>query len=108
MTPGQPLNLSVVDLGATWAHLCWQAPSNEGEPGIARYNISATPPSGVEVTAVTVDMSDATRLNVSGLLPNVEYEFRVRAVAMALDVQSAGLFSESEIRTTGVTGMHMS
>lgn len=101
VAPGAPLDLSVDDFGATWANLCWQRPSNMGQPGIAKYVVVSTPVSGgPEETFI----STLTRLNVTGLLPNVEYVFRVQAVAVALEVKNPSMLSEAVSITTETTG----
>ena len=99
--PGTPTNLTVDSTGPTSAVLCWQQPAEVGQPGIAFYRVTATG-NGMMVMARTTDNS--TRLNMTNLLPNVEYEFRVEAVAMVLDVDSPSPLSKPVTATTDVTG----
>lgn len=97
VAPGRPLNLSTDDFSASWVYLCWQAPLEVGTPGIAYYEVTATPVTNGDTAAGTMVVptaSSITRLNVTGLAPNVEYEFRVRGVAAALGAVSPGALSE--------------
>ena len=103
--PGQPSNLTVDSIGATWVVLCWQPPVMTGQPGIARYDIlvRSIADNTINFTVYTTD--NTTNLNVtSGLLPNTEYEFRVHAVAVRLDVVSQGQPSNVARGNTTVTG----
>ena len=91
------------ETGGTWANVCWQKPSSEGMPGIARYIVIATDTAdGTTVNASTED--SATRLNVTNLLPNTQYQFVVRAVAEVLNVTDIGPVSNSASGTTTFTG----
>ena len=74
-----------------------------GQPGIAKYIVSATPEFEDLEDAETF-ISTPTRLNVTDLLPNVTYEFRVQAVALSLDVKNPSLPSGPETVTTSTTG----
>ena len=103
MAPGVPLNLSGDDFGATWVVLCWLRPSDTGQPGIAKYIVSATPEFEDPEDAETF-ISTLTRLNMTDLLPNVTYKFRVQAVALSLDVKNPSLPSGPETITTATTG----
>ena len=100
VAPGQPYNLSVVSIGATWISLCWEEPDMAGEPGIARYDILVmNTAEGFTFTASTTD--NTTNINVTGLSPNSEYEFSVQAVAVRLDATSQGTPSNTAVGLTG-------
>ena len=71
-------------------------------PGIAFYTVTARDTLGDIVTAST--NSNATRFNVTNLLPSVSYEFSVQAVAMVLDAGAASEFSATRTGTTSATG----
>jgi hypothetical protein len=74
-----------------------------GQPGIANYNVAVTL-LGVDLEDPDTLTSNATRLNVTGLLPNMDYEFSVQAVAAALDVENPSALSIPEPATTSTTG----
>lgn len=57
---------------------------------------------GTDVIASTTT-SNFTILNITNLLPNVRYSFRVKAVSVVLDVHSPSMFSEAVNFTTGFT-----
>ena len=104
VAPGEPTDLDIESIEATQATLCWQAPQDIGQPGIAFYTITATDtanPSDV-ITANTA--TNSTTYTMTGLLPNIAYEFRVQAVAMVLDVESPSGLSLPGTGTTDVTG----
>ena len=102
VAPGKPLNLSVAELGPTWANLHWQEPLLGGVPGVARYVVMATG-DNVPVVTTTTEL-DVTRLNMTGLLPNVTYNFRVQGVAKVLGVVNAGAFGDAMRGETETTG----
>ncbi len=105
VAPGQPGNLTVDDIGPTWAALCWQPPEFTGQPGIAKYTVIATnTEDGLTVPVSTTDAT--TNMRVTGLLPNSQYEFRVQAVAMVLDVANLGMLSLAAMGNTSLTGKH--
>ncbi len=84
MAPGQPRNLNLNSVGGTWISICWQPPTSIGEPGIARYIITAT--NLEDNTDMKVPISDnSTQFNVTGLFPSSMYQLRVQAVASAFD-----------------------
>ena len=74
-----------------------------GQPGIAKYIVSATPEFENPEDAETF-ISNLTRLNVTDLLPNVTYKFRVQAVALSLDVKNPSMPTGPETETTATTG----
>ena len=74
-----------------------------GQPGIAKYIVSATPEFEDLEDAETF-ISTLTRLNVTDLLPNVMYKFRVQAVALSLDVKNPSMPTGPETETTATTG----
>ena len=108
VAPGRPLNLSVDGIGAMWASLSWLSPVYEGRPGISRYTVIATnTDDGSIVSGSTTDGREVVReLNLTGLLPGVEYEFRVQAVASERGVDNEGVFSNTVASDTIVTGNH--
>ena len=103
MAPGQPFNLMVDSTGPTSANLCWHEPQEIGRPGISHYTIIATDENDNEVTADTP--TNATRFTMTGLLRNLAYQFRVQAVAMALEVENSGDMSEPALGMTTTTGI---
>ncbi len=106
VAPGQPENLNVDNIGATWVTLHWQPPQFTGQPGIARYNVLATDTGDGSTVAVST-MDATTNTNVTGLLPNTRYEFRVQAVARMLDAANLGMLSSATMTiSTSLTGEH--
>ena len=99
-----PQNLTVDSIRSTWADLCWQRPQEVGQPGIAFYTVTARDTSGNSEMVSASTTSNATRLNMTNLLPGISYEFSVQAVAMVLDVEAASEFSATKTGTTSVTG----
>ena len=105
VAPSRPLNLSVDSIGAIWASLSWLSPVYEGRPGISRYTVIATnTDDGSIVSGSTTDGGVVRKLNLTGLLPGVEYEFRVQAVASEKGVENEGVFSDPVARSTIVAG----
>lgn len=98
--PAPPHNLTVLDIGTTWATLSWEQPHGELEsPEIARYIVTAIPASGGSVlSASTAD--SATVLTLRNLLPDTLYRFSVQSVAEKLGVANPGTPSAS---VTGIT-----
>lgn len=58
----------------------------------------------MSVVANTASTADNSSLNVTGLLPNIEYTFRVQAVASVLGVDSPSELSELAMDTTNISG----
>ena len=100
--PGQPTQLSVDSIGATWALICWTAPS--GDSMISRYEILAREVDGSGLVNVTTG-NNSTFFNVTGLLPAITYSLSVVALAEGGDVVARGSESEPEVDMTGVTGV---
>ena len=92
--PGQPTIVNVDSIGATWAHIGWEAPSRD----------LASAVDGSGLVNVTTDNSN-TSFNVTGLLPATNYSFSVVAVTEGGDVVARSNESESSQATTGLTGL---
>ena len=104
--PSRPTNVSIqsVDIGPTFARICWQPPSFRGIPTVSRYLITVTL---VNSTAQPLNLStgDATRdFNVTGLAPGTTYEFRVSAISESGTVVGPSLQSDPLSATTNFTG----
>ena len=90
-----------MDIGSTYARVCWQAPLFLGVPEVSRYEVRATPVSGrTPVTARTTDNS--RDVNV---LPGTTYEFRVVAISEFGDVVGSSSQSDPGFGNTTFTGM---
>ena len=100
--PGQPTELSVDSVGATWALICWTAPS--GDSMISRYEILAREVDGSGLVNVTTG-NNSTFFNVTGLLPATSYSLSVVAVAEGGDIVARSNESESSQVKTGLTGV---
>ena len=93
-----------VDIGTTYARVCWQVPLFLGVPEVSRYEVTATPVSGG--TPVTVRTTDNSRdVNVTGLLPGTNYEFRVVAISEFGGVIGSSSQSDPGFANTTFTGM---
>ena len=102
--PGQPTQLFVDSIGATWALISWTAPS--GDSMISRYEILAREVNGSGLVNVTTG-NNSTFFNVTGLLPATTYSLSVVAVSEVDGIVARGNESESTWDTTGVTGLCM-
>ena len=105
--PSPPRNVSIqsMDIGATFARICWQPPSFRGIPTVSRYLITVTQ---VNSTAdpLTFSTPDATRdFNVIGLAPGTTYEFRVVAISESGTVVGQSGPSDPFTAATNNTGM---
>ena len=89
-------------IGATWALICWTAPS--GDSMISRYEILAREVNGSGLVNVTTG-NNSTFFNVTGLLPATTYSLSVVAVAEGGVIVARGSESEPEVDMTGVTGV---
>ena len=102
--PPRTISIQSMDIGATFARVCWQPPSFRGIPTVSRYLIIVTQ---VNSTAQPLNLTttDATRdFNVTGLAPGTTYEFHVMAISESgLVVGRSGL-SEPFTATTNFTG----
>ena len=81
--PSQPINIFIqsMDVGPTFARICWQPPSFRGIPGVSRYLITVTPVDG-GADPLTFSTNNGIRdFNVTGLVPGTRYEFRVAAIS---------------------------
>ena len=104
--PSQPRNVSIqsMDIGPTFARVCWQPPSSRGIPTVSRYVITATPVDS-RTDSLTFNTADATRdFNVTGLAPGTRYEFRVAAISESEEVVWQSLPSDPFSATTNLTG----
>ena len=87
--PGQPVGLSVENVGATWIQICWESPSTVDFP-ISRYEVIA------RATDLIVNIStpnNNTFVNVTDLEPGTTYNFTVVAVIEAGEVVARGIES---------------
>ena len=105
--PSPPRNVFIqsMDIGATFARICWQPPTSEGIPTVSRYVITVTQ---VNSTAqpLTLNTTDATEdFNVTGLAPGTTYEFRVSAISESGMVVGQSGLSEPFTAATNFTGM---
>ena len=96
-----------MDIGATFARICWQPPSSSsiGIPAVSRYVITVTQ---VNSTAdpLNFNTTDATEdFNVTGLAPGTTYEFRVSAISESGSVVGQSGPSEPFTAATNFTGM---
>ena len=94
-----------MDVGPTFARICWLVPSFRGIPEVSRYVITVTQ---VNSTAqpLTLTTSDATRdFNVTGLAPGTTYEFRASAISESGMVVGHSLPSDPGFADTATTGM---
>ena len=89
-------------IGATWALICWTAPS--GNSMISRYEILAREVNGSGLVNMTTG-NNSTFFNVTGLLPATTYSLSVVALAEGGDIVARGSESEPEVDMTGVTGV---
>ena len=103
MPPGEPYNLTVLSIETVRATLSWQQPLDTGEPGIASYTVIAMEKSSGHIVTASTANND-TEMTVTNLKPDVVYQFRVQAVAKALDVTNPGEFSEPVEAATKAEG----
>ena len=90
--------------GSTWGVLRWLQPTEVGKPGIAFYTVAVRDTSGNSEMFSVSTTGNATRKNITNLLPGIIYQFRVQAVAKILNVEEASAFSGANLGTTSVTG----
>ena len=89
--PSPPTDITIqsVDIGSTYVRVCWQAPLFLGIPEVTRYEVTATPlGGGTPVTARTTDNS--RDVNMTGLLPGTNYEFRVLFYSISWEQDLSG------------------
>jgi titin len=79
LPPSAPTGLAAT-AGERRVSLSWSVPSSNGGVAISDYQIEYSVDSGSTWTAVTRSASTATSFTVTGLLGQVPYQFRVRAV----------------------------
>ena len=102
--PGQPRNIAVESIGATWTQIRWNLPFVAESP-ISYYEITAR--TSIAVVNVTTANSNPF-FNVTGLLPGTTYELTVVAVSQGGDVIARSQESVPvEGIITGVTGAYL-
>ena len=79
LPPSAPTGLAAA-AGERSVSLSWSVPSSNGGVAISDYQIEYSVDSGATWTAVTRSASTTTSFTVTGLLGQVPYQFRVRAV----------------------------
>ena len=94
----------VLNISATWAHLSWDppAPSDKGYFGAVSYIVTAVDPQGNIPNIVST--TSELYINVTNLLPRINFQFHVQAVASALGVDNPGTISSPINVTTLETG----
>ena len=99
--PGQPVGLSVKNVGATWIRICWESPFTVDFP-ISRYEVIAR---ATNLIAIISTPNNNTFVNVTDLEPGTAYSFTVVAVIEAGEVVARGNESAPlENIMTGFTG----
>lgn len=100
VAPGPPENVTLSEVGATWALIQWLPPSlhNRGNPPAKLYRVSS------EQLPGTLYSTGETYINVTDLLPRSEYCFTVKAVSMALGIEEIGPGQTTGTIETNVTG----
>ena len=95
-----------MDVGPTFAQVCWQPPSFRGIPGVSRYVITVAPvDDGTD--SLTFYHNDTSRdFNVTGLAPGTRYEFRVAAISESVGIVGKGPQSNSGFANTTFTGTY--
>ena len=77
--PSQPINIFIqsMDIGPTFAQICWQDPSFRGIPGVSRYVITVTPVDG-GADPLTFSTNNGTRdfknLHCTSHLQSLKYK----------------------------------
>jgi hypothetical protein len=105
-TPDPPSVPAVENIGATWARICWDAPTMANSP-ISRYQIIGREVGGAGIV-VENTTTNATFFNITGLLPATTYSFTVVAISEGGDVIATSQESMAMQDTTGFTGMYCS
>ena len=99
VAPSAPVNLSLDSFGESWVAFLWfQIPS---EIDIVSQIVSVSG-GGMEWN-ITID-GDQSTVNVTDLLPEIEYEFRITAVASdgQMSSQSAALVATTRSTVLGI------
>ena len=123
MAPSEPRNVSVDNIGITWAILSWERPEFLGSPPATMYRIFATASLDPSISTVqtvsesltgndtlTDNVTELLTANVTELLPGTEYSFVVAAISsvQSLELVTAeGPQSVAVFGTTNVTGLCM-
>lgn len=104
-SPSQPRNVRVVSTGPTWASLEWDTPISPGFPSSAAmlYVILASRGEADEHQSPPTSNLSA---NITGLLPNSEYELTVLAQYVVDGIAANSTPSNLASTTTTTTGMH--
>ena len=95
--PASPTNISVKDIGPTFATLNWVRPSNPGHPELSEYAIWYQRADGMGPNE-TLSTTDSC-INITGLAPGVSYRARVMASSQTF----MGNFSEPFVFLTSFT-----
>ena len=101
--PAVPVDLYLINIGATWVAFGWFI---SNDPFLSHHVISILNVNKGEIVNRRFEGSHAA-VNVTDLLPGVEYNFTVVAVAVFEDVEAASLSSEPLTSTTTVTGIQL-
>ena len=108
--PSQPTNIFIetMNVGPTFARVCWQLPAFKGIPAVSRYVITATPVDG-GTDSLTFYHNDTRRdFNVTGLAPGTRYEFHVIAISESEGIAGKSPQSNSGFANTTFTGTFLS
>ena len=81
--PGSPRDVKTLSVGSTTAKLVWLEPENLGNPPLAHYLVIVT--SDDDNFNIT---SETNATNVTGLLPNTNYEVTVTSVSPLPGIRS--------------------
>lgn len=102
--PSQPRHVTVISSGATWSHLSWEEPSLPGFPSSSSklFVVVATRRTDglVHKSLPTAGLS----ANITGLLPNSDYELTVLAQSVLGGVVANSSPSDLAFATTTTTG----
>ena len=99
--PEVPVDLYLVEVGATWISFGWFL---SNDPYLSHHVISVLNVKEGEVINITFEGSQPA-VNVTDLLPGIEYNFTVVAVAVFDDIEAASLPSRPFSSTTSITGI---
>ena len=104
--PSPPRNVSIesMNIGPTFARICWQPPSIKGIPTVSRYLIIVTQVNST-TQPLTLTTADATRdFIVTRLAPGTTYVFCVVAISESGTVVGQSAPSDPFLATTNFTG----
>ena len=100
--PEVPVDLYLVEVGATWISFGWFL---SNDLFLSHHVISVLNVKEGEVINITFEDSRPA-VNVTDLLPGIEYNFTVVAVAVFDDIEAASLPSRPFSSTTSITGIY--